>query len=505
MKKQQIDKSNFGYIGIDFQYKLTKYFIEENNFFEEIASIVDPNSFTDPILRKFVGVLKDEYHKNSIVPSYEMMGIILRTNSKTSTDIEEANSLIHKLKFETSYEGVVEVKDTAIRFFRQQNMIRVANKILDIAGKGDLDRFEECQRLLDDAAIVGQDDDFGFSIYDMVDKALANDYTVSIPTGIKQLDEVLGGGLDKGKLGLLIAPAGFGKTSFTTAIDAYAAAYKCDMNNHQGFKVLQIYFEDDDVDITRKHFSKITKTEARYMKRLDAATRDDIETTLNNFPDKEMLRKNLRLKHFKTGTKSASDIEIFVKRLINTGFKPDIISIDYFECLAPEKGGYNSDTEWTREGVTMRKLENMAHDLDCAIWIPTQGTKDSMNSPEVVRMDQASGSAKKVHVAQLILSIARAIDDIDKNKAVISILKNRSGKSGKIFNNVRFDNGTCTISCDDIEEFDDTLAWKEESEKIKENYKNNLISEIINKQREHGDNQGHTNGNFVGYVNKPPF
>jgi hypothetical protein len=78
MKKQQIDKSNFGYIGIDFQYKLTKYFIEENNFFEEIASIVDPNSFTDPILRKFVGVLKDEYHKNSIVPSYEMMGIILR-------------------------------------------------------------------------------------------------------------------------------------------------------------------------------------------------------------------------------------------------------------------------------------------------------------------------------------------------------------------------------------------------------------------------------------------
>ena len=505
MKKQQIDKSNFGYIGIEFQYKLTKYFIEENNFFEDIASIVDPNAFTDPILRKFVGILKDKHHENSIVPSYEMMGIILRSNAKTSTDIEECDSLIHKLKFETSYEGVVEVKDKAIRFFKQQNLIKVANKILDIAGKGDLERFEECQKLLDDAAIVGQEDDFGFSIYDMVDKALANDYTVSIPTGIKQLDEVLGGGLDKGKLGLLIAPAGFGKTSFTTAIDAYAAAYKCDMNNHQGFKVLQIYFEDDDVDITRKHFSKITQTEARHMKRLDAATRDDIETMLNNFPDKDLLRKNLRLKHFKTGTKSASDIEIFVKRLINSGFKPDVISIDYFECLAPERGGYSSDTEWTREGVTMRKLENMAHDLDCAIWIPTQGTKDSMNSPEVVRMDQASGSAKKVHVAQLILSIARAIDDIDKNKAVISILKNRSGKSGKIFNNVRFDNGTCTISCDEIEEFDDTLMWKEEYGKIKEKHQINLISKIANIQKEDNDNQTHTNGNFVGYVNKVPF
>ena len=274
--------------------------------------------------------------------------------------------------------------------------------------------------------MAGHEDDFGYDIYQLQDKALANDYTVSIPTGIDMLDETLGGGLDKGKLGLLIAPAGFGKTSFTTAIDSYAATHKCDMNNHMGYKVLQIYFEDDDVDITRKHYSRITQTEARFMKRLDKPERDEITELLNNHPDKELLRQNLRLKHFKTGTKSASDIEIFVKRLINSGFKPDLISIDYFECLAPEKGGYSTDTEWTREGVTMRKLENMAKDLDCAIWVPTQGTKDSMNSPEVVRMDQASGSAKKVHVAQLILSIARAIDDIDKSRAVIGILKNRS-------------------------------------------------------------------------------
>jgi hypothetical protein len=205
-----------------------------------------------------------------------------------------------------------------------------------------------------------------------------------------------------------------------------------------------------------------------------------------NHKDKEMLEKNLRLKHFKTGTKTATDIEIFVKRLINTGFKPDLISIDYFECLAPEKGGYSTDTEWTREGVTMRKLENMAHELDVAIWIPTQGTKDSMNSPEVVRMDQASGSAKKVHVAQLILSIARAIGDIDKSRAVITVLKNRSGKSGKIFNNVKFDNGTSTISCDDIQEFDDDLMWQEESQKLKTKERTDtlrLLSEKMKKDK----------------------
>jgi hypothetical protein len=223
---------------------------------------------------------------------------------------------------------------------------------------------------------------------------------------------------------------------------------------------------------------------------------------LNNHPDKELLRQNLRLKHFKTGTKSASDIEIFVKRLINSGFKPDLISIDYFECLAPEKGGYSTDTEWTREGVTMRKLENMAKDLDCAIWVPTQGTKDSMNSPEVVRMDQASGSAKKVHVAQLIISIARAIGDIDKSRAVVSILKNRSGKSGKIFNNVYFDNGTCTISCDEVQEFNDDLAWEDDVNKQKEAVKIKMLRDIVKASDDTPKVEKEVvEGNYIGRIN----
>lgn len=868
MGRQKLDKTNLGYLDVSYQYKLVKYFIEDSSFFENIVSIVDPNAFTEPALRNFVGIIKDKYVTNSVVPSYEMISIIVKSKAKTTIDIEECDALIHKLKFETSYEGNIEVKDIAVKFFKQQNMIKVANKILDIAGKGDIDRYEECQQLFDDAANAGQEEDFGFSIFDLKEKALSNDYTVSIPTGIKQLDDHVGGGLDKGKLGLLIAPAGFGKaqplsariltpngykfmrdiqigdevlgrdgqphkvsgvfpqgkrpiyrvtlsngtscecdiehlwnvnslnqrnrkkyipglskhkndkyytpdnsfktmslrqiidkgiikrgnrlnfklpmpqpvvfkdrplfidpylmgyclgdgnmdrwtisvgsndkdtvenllmpilgndlhmfyhekkdtwsfdiagktrkvlsenvdyhksdtkyimddflyntiekriallqglmdsdgcankngscefasksrvlaeqvqwlvrslggfaslaaydsgyysekyqkyidcdkryrvtislcnpsiplfrmkrkqdkvnyrtkyadslfisnveyvreddaqcimvdseehlyltedfivthnTSFTTAINAYAATYKCDMNNHEGYKVLQIYFEDDDVDITRKHFARITQTEARFMKRLDIANRDEIEHKLMSHPDKDMIGENLRLKHFRSGTKTASDIEVFIKKLINRGFKPDLVTIDYFECIAPEKGGHSSDSQWVKEGVTMRKFENMAKDLNCAIWIATQGNKDSINSPDVVRMDQAGGSIMKVQVAQFIISIARALEDIDRNKAVISILKNRSGKSGKIFNNVKFNNGTCTISCDEVEEFDDGLTWKEESTKRHEtdiiNKSRDLMQQIRNEENtEFSIPNNKVEGNFVRYI-----
>lgn len=478
---KQLDKNNLGYLGLDFQFKLAKIFMEESGFFESLYSIVDQNAFNDPLLRTFVGVVKDYYNKYGVMPSYEIANTIMREKGRTNTDIEEADALIKKLRFEITLQGYEHTKEVALKFFKQQNLIKVANKILEIAGKGNLDRFDECQKLLNDATMAGQEDDLGYNVYDLMDKALSPDYTVSIPLGMDKLDETLGGGLDKGKLGLIIAPAGFGKTSFTTAIDAYAATYKCDMNNNEGFKVLQIYFEDEDIDITRKHYSRMTGVEARYFKRLDKPSRDEIAKVINNYPDKDMLKKNLRIKHFKTGTKSASDIEIFVKKLINSGFKPDLISIDYFECLAHERGGHSNDSEWTREGAIMRKLENMAHDLNVAIWVPTQGTKDSMNSPEIVRMDQASGSAKKVHVAQLILSIARSINDIDQNKAVVAILKNRSGKAGRTFQ-AKFNNGTSTITCDEIQDVNEDLAWREDEEREKEKDRNKIVRELSSKQ-----------------------
>ena len=125
-----------------------------------------------------------------------------------------------------------------------------------------------------------------------------------------------------------------------------------------------------------------------------------------------------------------------------------------------------------------------------------------MNSPDVVRMDQASGSAKKVHVAQLIISIARAIGDIDKSRAVVSILKNRSGKSGKIFNNVYFDNGTCTISCDEVQEFDDGLAWEDDVNKQKEAVKIKMLRNIVKASDDTPKAEKEVvEGNYIGRIN----
>ena len=434
-------RSDLGYLGETFQYRLTHEFMENQTFFEDLSSIIDQNMFTDPNLKTLVGVMKNYYEREGHVPSYDMLEVELRDVSHSDKEIETYLAILEKVRNSAS-DGVERTRELAEKFFKQQNIIRTANEILKIAGNGDTNQYEACVDLLNDAMTKGTHNDFGEGLFDHINETLSDDYRVPIPTGIGKIDEALEGGLGKGELGVIIGPTSFGKTSLTTAMASYAAC--------NGYKVLQIVFEDRIKQIHRKHLGRIIGIEAKDLSKPDVI--DLVRQTIDAFPQKEELEKNLRIVKFPSGEKTARQIERFIKKLINSGFKPDLTIIDYFECLEHEIDK-SSSNEFSQEGKTMRRFEAMAGELDMAIWIPSQGTKDSINL-ELVTMDKIGGSVKKAQIAHVIMSIARTVDDIANNKATIAILKNRAGKSGKVFNNVEFNNGTCRISTDNVDELD---------------------------------------------------
>jgi hypothetical protein len=261
-----------------------------------------------------------------------------------------------------------------------------------------------------------------------------------------------------------------------------ASTFKCELNNNQGYKVLQIYFEDDDVDMTRKVFSRITQVESKDLTK-SIQQIDEIREVLNNYQDKETMRKNYRLKAFPAHKKTANDMRLFFKKLINSGFKPDMVVIDYFECLAPENGGFSTDTPWQREANTMRELENIAKEFNIALWIPTQGNKDSIVSSDIVTMDKAGGSIVKVQAASVIISIARSIQQQQENIATLALIKNRGGSLG-VWKNVEFNNGTSTISCDNVITYNNALAYEEDEARAREQYQIDVARQIADKQRQ---------------------
>lgn len=835
--KGKVVKNNLGYLGVDFQYRLISSFFENTGFFKDMQSIIDQNMFTEPYLRSVVGVMKEYYAKYDSVPSYDIVVFKLREKALSDDDIQCYEEVIDKLK-KTDTEGIEEIEGLAERFFKQQNLIRVAHEILRIAGDGDTDRYGECQQLVEEAMTVGNRSEEASSPLEDVERDLSKDSVITVPTGVRKLDEALGGGLDIGKIGLIMGPTSFGKsliinelvatpygfvqakdikvgdkmigsngkpttvlgvfpqgirpiyrvtfndgtyydcdenhilpvntfyqrsgkkyskkehkkvytpdrsfknmtlreiidsglyrsghrynfatpiakpvefedipldvdpyligvligdgclgshnfvysindtiikeramrninedsysirkskeklyevrllkpiwdkvklllnedsrsaikyipkeilynsiekriallnglmdtdgfvskngfchyntkskrlsedfcalvrslgglatiheknsgykdkngnkidcginyevsfglfdknipistlprkqervkyysgekflkfiksveyikddeavcfyvdaddhlfltrdynvthnTSMTTGFAAYEAAFQCEGNDFGGFKVLQIIFEDSKRDINRKYFSRMSQIETKSINESEETTQA-VREAVNNHPDYELIKDNIRIMPLATGEYSASRIKEAIKKKINEGFRPNVVIIDYFECLDPEKGTTKL-AKWEQENKTMRKLEAMAKELNVAIWLPTQGNRGSLSS-DLVTMDQGSGSIGKQQIAQVVISITRSVDDIRNQKATVSVLKNRSGSAGIVLQGIKFDNGTCTISSDDVIDFSDPLAYIDYVDEYEENQRNNAIDDLRKGER----------------------
>lgn len=426
---------DLGYLGPEFQYRLAHHFMEDKKYFSDMYEIIDNNMFTDPNLRRFTGTLMNYFDKHGIVPSYETIEIELRKEVKSEYDIELIVEIVQKIRDSTD-EGVDTIKKTAHKFFKQQNYAKIVNKVSELLKNGDVDRVDELEDIWRKALISGNRDDLGTKLKDDLADVLSDEYRQAIPTGVGGIDESLEGGLGKGELGVIIGPSGFGKTSMTTAFANQSASL--------GYRTVQIVFEDKPKQIQRKHISRITNIEAR-----DLSKPENLEFVKEEMSKTHIFDDTLRIKKYPTGEVTPIQIKNYLKKLTNSGFKPDVVFIDYFECLAASK---NYKDVWIGEGHTMRELEALASDLDIALWVPTQGTKDSL-SAEIVTMDKAGGSFKKIQIAHIVLSISRTNEDIEGNIATIAILKNRSGRSGKVMNNIYFNNGTCVINTDNASVF----------------------------------------------------
>ena len=471
----KVSRNSLEYLGVEFQYRLIKSFIEDSKFFRDLNGVINQNMFTETYLRTIVGVMKEYYNKRESVPSYDMIDIAIRQKITSDDEIQYYTEALDRIK-KTTTEGYEEVEDMAERFFFQQNLIKVSNELKAMAGGGDISKYEECKKLLEDALSVGRKSNEVTTPFQSIDDDLSPESVVTVPTGIERLDSSLGGGLDKGKIGLIICPLGCGKTSMTTCFAANAARCKCKQNDYQGFKVLQIVFEDMPRDLHRKYIANVTKVEARNLNE-SVSTTESVKRMLRASDDFELLNNNIEIMNLDTGEETASSIKARIKKKINEGFKPDVVIIDYFECIECEPGYSRSDIG-EREGRTMRKFENMAKELDIALWIPTQGNRDSI-SAELVTNDKIGGSIKKNQIAQVVLSVTRSVEDVRNKRAALAILKQRTGEAGLVLNGVFFDNGTCTIDASNVIEFDDALAYNEHAQEAEEKRHDEMIKEAL--------------------------
>ena len=478
-KTNETIRESLEFLGTDFQYKLVKLFIEDQKFFTSINIIVDQNMFTEDVLRRIVGLIKDRYAECGIPPTYEDLTLYSRVHIQDLITLDSILATIQKLR-DASLEGQDIVKEESEKFFKQQNLIKAINKAIEIVKSGNSTRYYEIEDLMKNALDTNVNMETGYNPMDNIDEALQESYRKAIPTGFTRLDNALYGGLGAGELGVIIAPSGVGKSSATTGFAAAAATYKCKDNDYKGYKVMHIHFEDDDVNIKRKYYGWITGVDAIDLSKPEF--REDVKTRLKSdlCEEARMIKENVWCLHPLSGELTVGGVEQFIKQGIARGFTPNLVIIDYFECLELE-GGDKSDSEWTKEGKTMRKLETLAHKYNVALWCPVQGTKDSFDK-EILGLSSAGGSVKKIQIGHVIITLARTQEQKKNHRVTISLEKFRAGRmDDSVMPNVKFNNGTCRFEIDPEE--DEALDYIAHQEEIMNNQAREMAVNAVKKSR----------------------
>ena len=79
-------------------------------------------------------------------------------------------------------------------------------------------------------------------------------------------------------------------------------------NNYEGYKVLQIVFEDVKRDMTRKFISKITQVEQIRINDSEDSV-NAVREMIANYPDRNLMNQNITLKRLASGQYTPSDIK----------------------------------------------------------------------------------------------------------------------------------------------------------------------------------------------------
>jgi replicative DNA helicase len=426
----KIDKNSLGYLGFDYQVRLMAQILTDRIFANSIIDIVDPNYFEDPYLRIIAATVKDAKREDDIIPDVGSLEFRLLEDVKEDIQRKYVLAQLQKVK-DANLNDTLKVQDIAMRFCKQQELKKSIKEITKIIDKGNLEDYEQCETILRKALEHGDSKEDGIDVFTNINEVLADDYRNPIRTGIKGLDDVMNGGLSKGELAVILAPFGVGKTTMMTKI-ANTALF-------DGKRVVQIFFEDMPKIIQRKHLSCWTGYPLNDL----GLHKEQINTMVAEMigESSEKGKGSLTLKKFPSDGTTMPMIKAYLRKLIAQGLRPDIVLLDYIDCVIPSK---HYDDVNVGEGAIMRQFESMLAELDIAGWTAVQGNRSSIKS-EVVEADQMSGSIKKGMIGHFIVSIAKTLDQKENGTATMAILKSRFGKDGLIFPDIIFDNSRIQI------------------------------------------------------------
>ena len=399
------DKSTLSQFGHVFQAKIISSLLSDKKFIQTISDILEPEYFDSDANKWICKEIRDYFFEYKTPPTLEVMKVKI-------DDME--NEVLQVSVVENLKESWRNVKSTDLKFVQEQTLEFCRNQVMKNAIMDSVDlievgQYDQIKKLVDNAMKAGSDRDLGHDYIVGIEERLTQSSRTTVKTGWDPIDEVMDGGLGAGELGVVVAPAGIGKTWCLQSLGASAVK--------RGLNVVHYTLELNQNYVGLRYdtvFSGVTTADIKYYQ-------DDVKKKI------DQLKGTLLIKYFPTKSASVQTLTSHLSQIEIQGTKPDLVLVDYADILK----GVGSEKRHVLENI-YEDLRGLAGEIECPIWTASQANRSSLEE-EVIDATKVAEAYSKVMIADFVVSVSRKVEDKIANTSRFHVIKNRFGIDGVTF------------------------------------------------------------------------
>lgn len=407
--------------GLIKQKLLIEYMLADESVFSRCRNILKPTYF-DPELKDVVdAILKhsDEYNA-------------LPTVSQISAEVNTLLDIVPGVRDQDQSWALNNIE----RFCQQGAIIEAVQASPDHIEAGNYGTVESMIR---EAVLVGLQKDLGTNYFKNPRERLERIKQKNlIPTGWRDIDRKLYGGLNRGEITIFTAGSGVGKSLFlqNACLNwiggvTYSWQDGKEEQKYDPMNVIYITLELSE-DLTSKRLdSMVTGIDAREIfKRID-----EVETAV---AIKGKKSGSFLLKYMPSGS-TATDVKAYLKEYeTQMGFKPDAVAIDYLDEMGSVNRQVKIDNMFIKDQAVTAELRELAVEMDIILITASQLNRSAVDESEQTQA-MIGGGISKIQKADNVLSIYASASMKERGEYQCTFLKTRSssGVGSKVF--VRFD------------------------------------------------------------------
>tara|TARA_Y100000592_G_scaffold10630_1_gene15043 strand:- start:850 stop:2202 length:1353 start_codon:yes stop_codon:yes gene_type:complete len=398
-----MDKLNeFGHT---FQVKSIASLMKNQTFLEQIHDILEEKHYDNDSLKWIVKECKnyfDEYKKCITLDVFKVKTQEVENDVLKVAIIENLKEVFRHMESP----DLDFIQDKCLDFFKNQTLKNAILESVEIMeSKGDYDIIK---KLVDDALNAGTERNIGHEYVEHIEERYSETARETVETGWDVIDELTQGGLGGGELGVIVAPAGVGKTWVLAAIGANAMK--------RGKHIVHYSLELNESYVGLRYdsiFTGIANQNLKYHK-------EDVQSEMDK------LKGDLVIKYFPTKTASVNTLSAHLKRIINFGTQVDMVVVDYADILK-DMGGSREVRHAL--GNIYEDLRGLAGEFQIPIWTASQANRSALDE-DVIEATKVSESYQKVMTADFVMSLSRKVEDKIGNTGRFHVIKNRFGPDG---------------------------------------------------------------------------